>query len=65
MQVNFLGSENKFYPLYVSKKSYNQTVNLLLITEKDKSHYVNIKDFNISDQKQNIKINKQFSMSCL
>ena len=46
MQVNFLGSENKVYPLYISKKSYNQTVNLLLITEKDKSHYVNIKDFN-------------------
>ena len=46
MQVNFLGSENKVYSLYISKKSYNQTVNLLLITEKDKSQYVFIKDFN-------------------
>ena len=40
MQVNVFGYENKVYPLYISKKSYNQTLNLLLITEKDKSHYV-------------------------
>ena len=33
-------------PLYISKKSYDQTLNLLLITEKGKSHYVFIKDFN-------------------
>ena len=46
MQVNAFGYENKVYPLYISKKSYNQTLNLLLITEKDKSHYVFIKDFN-------------------
>ena len=46
MQVNVFGSENKVYPLYVSKKSDNQTPNLLLITEKDKSHYVFIKGFN-------------------
>ena len=46
MQVNVFGYENKFYPLYISKKSYNQTLNLLLITEKEKSHYVFIKYFN-------------------
>ena len=46
MQVNVFGLENKVYPLYVSKKSCNQTLDLLLITEKDKSHYVFIKDFN-------------------
>ena len=46
MQVNVFGHENKVYPLYISKKSYNQTFNLLLITEKDKSRYVFIKDFN-------------------
>ena len=38
MQVNVFGSEKKSYPLYISKKSYNQTLNLLLITEKGKSH---------------------------
>ena len=37
MQVNVFGYENKVYPLYFSKKSFNQTLNLLLITEKGKS----------------------------
>ena len=37
MQVNIFGYENKVYPLYISKKSYNQTLNLLLFTEKEKS----------------------------
>ena len=46
MQVNVFGYENKVYPLYISKKSYNQMLNLFLITEKDRSHYVFIKDFN-------------------
>ena len=46
MQVNVFGFENKAFPLYISKKSYDQTLNLLLITEKDKSHYVFNKDFN-------------------
>ena len=45
-QINLFGYENKVYPLYISKKSYNQTLNILLITKKDKSHYVFIKDFN-------------------
>ena len=40
MQVNVLGYENKVYPFYISKKSYDQTLNLLLPTEKDKFHYV-------------------------
>ena len=38
MKVNVFGYENKVCPLYISKKSYNQTLNLLLITENDKSH---------------------------
>ena len=46
MHVNIFGYENKVYPLYISKKSYDQTPNLLLITEKEKSHYVFMKDFN-------------------
>ena len=46
MQINVFGYENKVYPLCISKKSCNQTFNLLLITEKDKSRYVFIKDFN-------------------
>ena len=46
MQVNVFGFENKVYPLYISKKSYDQTLKLLLITEKVKYHYVFIEDFN-------------------
>ena len=42
MQVNVFGYKNKFYPLYI----YDQTLNLLVITENDKSHFVFIKDFN-------------------
>ena len=66
MQVNVFGYENKVYPLYISKKSYNQTLNLLLITEKDKSHYVFIKDFNrLMFSKTKHKDKKHFCMSCL
>ena len=39
MQVNVFGYENKVYLLYIPK-IHTQTLNLLLITEKDKSHYV-------------------------
>ena len=48
MQVNVFGYENKVYPLHISKKSYDQTLNLLLIkaNEQGKFHYVFIKDFN-------------------
>ena len=46
MQINVLGYENKVYLLYISTKSYNQALDLLLITEKGKSHYIFIKDFN-------------------
>ena len=64
MQVNLFGYENnKVYPLYISKKSYDQTLNLLLITEKDKSHYVFIKDFNRCFQEQNIKTKN--TIACL
>ena len=34
MQVNVFGCENKVYPLYISKKSHQQTLNVLLITKK-------------------------------
>ena len=45
MNVTIFGYENKVYPLCISKKSYDQSLNLLLITQDDKSHYVFIKDF--------------------
>ena len=66
MQINVFGYEIKVYPSYISKKSYNQTLNLLLITEKDKSHYAFIKDFNrLMFSKAKHKDKNHFCMSCL
>ena len=66
MLLNAFGYENKVYPLYISKKSYNQTLNLLLMTKKDKSHYVFINDFNrLMFSKTKHKDKKHFCMSCL
>ena len=60
MQVNVFCYENKVYPLYISEKSYNQTLNLLLITKKGKSHYVFIM-FSRTKHKDK----KHHCMSCL
>ena len=66
MQVNVFSGKNKVYPLCISKKSYNQMLNLLLITEKDKFHYVFIKDFNRSMfSRTKHKDKKHHCMSCL
>ena len=46
MNINVFGYENKVYPSYISKKSHAQALNLLLITQENKSHYAFIKDFN-------------------
>ena len=34
------------YPVYVSDQKFKRVLDLLLISEKNKSHYVYIKDFN-------------------
>ena len=52
--------------LYTFQKSYDQMLNLLLITEKDKFHYVFIKDFNrLMFLKTKHKGKKHYCMSCL
>ena len=68
MNINVFGYENKVYPLYISKKSYTQALNLLLITQENKSHYVFIKDFNrlmYSKIKTKNQHKKYFCMHCL
>ena len=66
MQVNVFGYVNKIYPLYISKKSYDQTINLLLISEKGKSHYIFVKDFNkLMFSRAKHKEKKHYCMSCL
>ena len=46
INVNVFGYENKVFPLYVFKKSNEQVLNMLLISNEEKSHYVFIKHFN-------------------
>ena len=46
INVNVFGYESKVFLLYVSKKSYEQVLNVLLISNEEKSHYVLIKGFN-------------------
>ena len=64
----FFGSENKVFPLYVSKKSNEQELNVLLISNEEISHHVFIEDFNILIYLQVKTKNahkKHFCMSCL
>ena len=47
ININVFGYENKqAYPIYVSKEKFDDYMDLLLITEDNKQHYVYIKDFN-------------------
>lgn len=47
IRINVFGYENtKPYPIYVSKEKYENCLNLLLMTNEEKTHYVLIKDFN-------------------
>ena len=65
--INVFSYEDKIVcPVYVSKKNYDDTMNLLMIHEGDKSHYVYVKDFNrlmFNDNKHGEK--KWFCMRCL
>ena len=68
INVNVFGYENKVFPLYVSKKSNEQVLNVLLISNEEKSHYVFIKDFNrfmYSEVKTKNTHKKHLCMSCL
>ena len=46
INVNVFGCNNRVFPIYVSEKNNDQVLNALLISNKEKSHYVFIKDFN-------------------
>ena len=68
INVNVLGYENRVFLLYASKKSNEQVLNVLLISNEEKSHYVFIKDFNrlmyFQIKTKNIH-KKHLCMSCL
>ena len=38
INANVFGYENKVFPLYVSKKSNKQVLNVLLMSNEEKSH---------------------------
>ena len=66
INVNVFGYENKVFPLYVLEKSNEQLLNVLLISNKENSHYVYIKDFNrLIYSRTKHKDKKHFCISCL
>ena len=66
INVNAFGYENRVFPLCVSKKSNEQVLNVLSISNEEKSHYVYIKDFNrLMYSRTKHKEKKHFCMSFL
>ena len=67
INVNVFGYENEqFYPIHVSKQKNEKVLNLLLITEEEKQHYVLIKDFyRMMYNKTKHRERKHFCMHCL
>ena len=54
------------FPIYVSDKKFKSSIDLLLLINDDKSHYVYIKDFNtFMSHKTKNKNKKWFCKSCL
>ena len=64
--VNVFGYGDKIFPLHVLKKFNEQKLNILLISNREKSHNVLIKDFNrLMYSKTKHKGRKHFCMACL
>ena len=46
IRINVFGYENRLvFPIYVSDQKFEDSMDLLLLIDDDKSHYVYIKDF--------------------
>ena len=65
--INVFGYEDELiYPIFISKQKFEDSMDLLLLYEDDKSHYVYIRDFNtLCFTRQKIKNKKRFCKSCL
>ena len=47
MHINVLGYDNRLiFPIHISDQKFEDSIDLLLLIDNDKSHYVYIKDFN-------------------
>ena len=67
IRINVFGYENgQPFPIHISKETFEDQMNLLLITKDEKKHYVLIKDFNAFMYNQlKHKERKHFCMYCL
>ena len=67
IRTNVFGYENgQPFPIHISKETFEDQMNLLLITKDEKKHYVLIKDFNAFMYNQlKHKERKHFCMYCL
>ena len=67
IRINVFGYEKgQPFPIYISKETFEDQINLLLITKDEKKHYVLIKDFNAFMYNQSKhKERKHFCMYCL
>ena len=65
--INVFGYENGLvFPIYVSDQKFEDSIDLLLLIDDDKSHYVYIKDFDrFMFHKTKNKNKKWFCRSCL
>ena len=67
IRINVFGYEDgQPFPINISKETFEDQMNLLLITKDEKKHYVLIKDFNVFMYNQSKhKEGKHFCMYCL
>ena len=65
--INVFGYENGLvFPIYISDQKFEDSIDLLLLIDDDKSHYVYIKDFDrFMFHKTKSKNKKWFCRSCL
>ena len=65
--INVFGYENRLvFPIYISDQKFEDSMDLLLLIDDDKSHYVYIKDFDrFMFHKTKNKNRKWFCRSCL
>ena len=65
--INVFCYENKLtFPIYISNQKFENSIDLLLIINENKSHYVCVKDFDrFMFHKTKIKNKKYFCKSCL
>ena len=65
--INVFGYENKmFFPIYISDQKFEDSIDLLLLIDDDKSHYVCIKNFDrFIFHKTKNKNKNWFCRSCL